>query len=69
MCLKLLFWFYQEEHFGNKGALYRPTSKLHEKLISKTQIKPKESESERIRKATADKKRSNLELFKEELKR
>ena len=67
-----------EEKFFDKGVLYKPTSKLHEKLISKTPTKPlevikKESEAaERLKKSNQnaqEKKRSNLELFKEELKR
>lgn len=60
--------------------MYKPTSKLHEKLLSKSQpvvkqeIKKEPTSGDSSKKITLnannqEKKRSNLELFKEELKR
>jgi hypothetical protein len=80
VCGQLLFKNYLnknlflEEKFIEKGALYKPTSKLHEKLLSKSQPSPAKREASDLKKNSSnmnsqEKKRSNLELFKEELKR
>jgi hypothetical protein len=75
--LKLIYFnknLFLEEKFTEKGALYKPTSKFHEKLLSKSQPSAVKRESSDMKKNSSnmnsqEKKRSNLELFKEELKR
>jgi hypothetical protein len=73
--------FGEEEKLNEKGALYKPALKLQEKLatpplsrvaaslqnISKSE--KKETETEKSKRLQQEKKKSNLETFKEELKR
>lgn len=61
------FFSFSEEDTKDKGKLYKPTSKLAslaESFSSKQKVK--ESKDKILRKS--EKKKSNLEMFKEELR-
>lgn len=65
----------EDEAASEKGNLYTPALKMMEKIKEKEKD-PSDmaavaalAEQERIRKRNEDKRKSNLELFKEELKR